>query len=128
MRSVNLPLLLLALAIAVVIKFAVHERAQVSDLVIDAQVTYSSPGDQLVSYGLTEKVRVVVRGPSSDLSKLSALTLGVFVDIPPGRASTRDITLDGENVRFSVSGDFEVVSIEPNRFSIQVEAILDFIF
>lgn len=124
-RSLNIPLLLLALAIAVAIKFAVHERAQVSDLVIDAQVTYSSPGEELVSYGLTEKVRVVVRGPSSDLSKLSALTLGVSIDIPPGRSATRDIVLGAENVRFAVSGDFEVVSIAPNRFSIQVEPRLE---
>ncbi|MEM8995039.1 MAG: CdaR family protein [Acidobacteriota bacterium] len=124
-RSLNFPLLVLALAISIVIKFAVHERAQVSDLVIDAQVTYSSPGDNLVSYGLTEKVRVVVRGPSSDLSSLSALTLGVFADIPAGRSGTRDIVLDDDDVRFSVPGDFEVVSIEPNRFSIQVEPRLE---
>ncbi|MEO1084060.1 MAG: hypothetical protein AAFY88_07445, partial [Acidobacteriota bacterium] len=46
-------------------------------------------------------------------------------DIPAGRSGTRDIVLNDDDVRFSVPGDFEVVSIEPNRFSIQVEPRLE---
>ncbi|MEM6797088.1 MAG: CdaR family protein, partial [Acidobacteriota bacterium] len=125
LSRLDLPLLVLALVIAVAIKFAVHEKEQLFDRVVDAQVTYTPPGPDSVSYNLVEKVRVVVRGPDREISLLSPLTVGVVASVPEGRPGPRDIILEAGDVRFSVPGDFEVVSIDPNRFSIEVEPRLE---
>ncbi len=84
-RSINLPLLILALAIAVAIKFSIHEEKQLSERLIDAQVTYSPPDANMVSYQLVESVKVLVRGAARDVSRLTMPNVSVHVNIPKGQ-------------------------------------------
>lgn len=118
---VHLPLFFVAFAIAVVIKLAVYQSEQPSERVIEAQVTYNSPSSGVILYDRVETVRVGVRGPSSEITQLSPFTVEVVVDVPAGRPGSTDLTLGPSNVRIRALGDFEVISIEPNQFTIQME-------
>lgn len=119
--KVHLRLALLALAIALMIKFAVHEENQISERVIEASVTYNhAAGSNVVSYDKVETVRVGVKGPSDEIAQLSVLNVQVVVDLPLGYGPV-DVALEAENVRFPTLADIEVMSFEPNRFTIQVE-------
>ena len=120
-RRFQLSLFLIALAIALVVKTAVYESERPSERVIEAQVTYNAPASAVVLYDLVEKVRVGVQGQANEIIQLSPFTVEVVVDVEAGRTGPTDITLEGGNVRFRAPGDFDVVSIEPNRFSIQME-------
>ena len=120
-NTVHVRLAFLALAIAVMIKFAVHEENQISERVIEASVTYNhAAGSDVVSYDKVETVRVGVKGPSDEIAQLSVLNVQVVVDLPPGYGPV-DVTLESPNVRFPTLADIEVLSFEPNRFTIQVE-------
>lgn len=121
MRHIEWPLFLLALAIALLIKFGVHDREQLSERIVEAQVIYSPPARDMVSYDLVEKVRVGVRGKSNDVSRLLPFAVEVVAEIPAGRPGATEIVLENSAVRFGVKGDFEVFSIEPSHFTIQVE-------
>ena len=117
----SLFLFFLSLICAFVIKFAVHEQKQLSERVVEAQVSYGQAAEGMISYELQESVKVSVRGPSSDISRLAPFTVEVLARIPKGRPGPREIVLETEDVRFNVPGDFETLSLEPNRFTIQVE-------
>ena len=116
---VQMPIFVMALVIAVAVKFTVHEAEQLSERVVDAQVTYNSPGDHLISYNLVDKVKVGLRGKQSEIAQLTVFNVEVVVDIPEDRDGPIDINLTPENVR--TPADFEIISLVPNRFSIQVE-------
>ena len=116
---VNLPLFLLAFIIAVAVKFTVHKAEQLSERVVDAQVTYNAGGDETVSYNLIDRVKVGLRGKSSEIAQLTVFNVEVIVEIPPQQFGPIDVNLSPSNVR--TQGDFEVISLVPNRFTIQVE-------
>ncbi len=118
---VRLPLFLIALAIAVVIKIAVYDSERPSERVIEAQVTYNPPSSAVVLYDLVETVRIGVQGQANEIAQLSPFTVEVVVDVEEGRSGPTDVTLESGNVRFRAPGDFNVVSIEPNRFAVQLE-------
>ncbi|MEM1207480.1 MAG: YbbR-like domain-containing protein, partial [Acidobacteriota bacterium] len=120
-RNLHVPLFLLAFAIALVIKFTVYEQATLSERVVEAQVTYGAPSAGIVSYDRLETVKVAVRGPANDISQLSVFTVEVKATIPEGRAGATEIVLDTNDVQFNIPGTFEVLSVEPNRFTIRVE-------
>ncbi len=113
------PLLLLALVIAIAVKFTVHEAEQISERVVEAQVTYNSPGDDIISYDRVDKVKVGLRGKHSEIAQLNVLTVEVIVDVPEGHFGPIDINLTPANVR--TREDFDVISLVPNRFPIRVE-------
>ncbi len=117
---IHLPILLLALVIAIAVKFTVHEAEQVSERVVEAQVTYNSPGDDVISYDRVDKVKVGLRGKHSEIAQLNVLTVEVIVDVPEGQFGPIDINLTPANVR--TQEDFDVISLVPNRFPIRVEA------
>lgn len=121
LRGIDLRLLALALGIALALKFAVHETEQLTERVVEAQVNYTPPGPDLVSYNLVDKVRVTVRGKSSDMSRLQQFNVEVLAGLPNPKPGPTTIALDEDDVRFNAPGDFEVLSIDPNRFTIQVE-------
>ena len=121
LRGIDLRLMALALVIALSLKFAVHETEQLTERVVDAQVTYTPPGPDLVSYNLVDKVRVTVRGKASDMSRLAQFSVEVLAGLPNARPGPTSIALDEGDVRFNTPGEFEVLSIDPNRFTIQVE-------
>ncbi len=114
-------LFLLAFAAAVLIKFNVYETEQPAEKVIDAQVTYNPPADDVISYDLVNTVQVRLRGRSSGVLQLSVLNVAVVVDVPAGRTGATEITLGEDNVRIDVPGSFEVLSIKPTRLVIKVE-------
>ena len=116
---VHVPIFLLAFVIAVVVKFAVHEDEQPANRVIEAQVTYNLPSDDLVAYELVDTVRVGLRGKPSEIAQQTIFNVQVIVDVPEDRLGPIDIALTAQNVR--TEEDFDVISLEPNRFSIQVE-------
>ncbi|MEM7582162.1 MAG: CdaR family protein [Acidobacteriota bacterium] len=116
---VNTPMFLLAFVIAVAVKFTVHETEQLSERVVDAQVTYNNPGEDMISYNLVDKVKVGLRGKSSDITELTVFNVEVIVDLPLGHVGPLDVNLGPSNVR--TQEDFEVISLVPNRFTIQVE-------
>ena len=119
--KVHLRLALLASAIALMIKFGVHKNDQVSERVVEAPVTYNhAAGTDVVSYDKVKTVRVGVKGQSNEIVQLSLFNVEVVVDLPPGQGPV-EITLAPANVRFPTLTNFEVTSIEPNRFTIQVE-------
>lgn len=121
-KSNHRPLMIMAFVIAVLIKFSVHEETQVGERIVDAQVSFRYPSDrEVVSYDTVDSVKVGVRGPSSDLNQLSVFTVEVVVDIPAAQLGSTPINLSASNVIFRTASDFEVVSIEPNSFTIQVE-------
>ncbi|MEM7357065.1 MAG: CdaR family protein [Acidobacteriota bacterium] len=115
----HLPMFLLAFVLAVALKYTVHETEQLSERVVEAPVTYNPQAENMVSYDRVPTVQVGLRGKQSDIALLTAFNVAVVVDIPSGRPGPRDINLRPDNVR--APGDLEVVSLEPNRFTIQVE-------
>ncbi len=116
----HLSIFLLALLIAVVLKFALHEDDPLANRVIEAQVTYNlPPGDDVIAYELVDTVRVGLRGKQSEIVQQTVFNVEVIVDVPEGRLGPIDIDLTPQNVR--TQEDFEVISLEPNRFPIQVE-------
>ena len=119
--NVHLPLFLFAFAIALVVKIAVYESERPSERVIEAQVTYNAPSGEVVLYDLIEAVRVGVQGQANEVAQLSPFTVEVVVDVEQDRTGPTDVALEPGNVRFRAPGDFDVVSIEPNRFTIQME-------
>ena len=123
-RRIEWPLFLLALAIAVMIKLAVHEREQISERIVEAQVIYSPPAPEFVSYDLVDKVRIGVRGKSNDISRLTSFAVEVSAVIPPGRTGLTEIVLEEKDVRFNIKADFDVFSIDPNKIKIQVERLV----
>ncbi len=116
---VHLGIFVLAVVIAVGVKFAVHETEQLTERVVEAQVTYRAPGEDMVSYDRIDKVKVGLRGKQSEIAQLTVFNVEVVVDIPAGRLGPVDINLTPANVR--TQGDFEVTSLEPNNFVIRVE-------
>ncbi len=116
---VHIPIFLLAFVIALAVKFTVHEAEQDSERVVEAQVTYNSPGDDVVFYDLVDKVKVGLRGKQSEIGELNVLTVQVVVDVPKGQSGPVDINLTSANVR--TQEDFDVISLVPNRFPIRVE-------
>ena len=87
---------------------------------IEAQVTYNPPSSDVILYNLVEKVRVGIRGQSSEIINLSVFTVEVVIDVPEGDGAT-EITLGPSDVEIRALGEFEVVSLEPNQLTIQVE-------
>ena len=121
MARQNLFLFFLALVCAITIKFAVHEQEQLSERLVEAQVTYEQAAEGMISYDLQESVKVLVRGSSVDVARLAPFVVQVKARIPDGRPGAREVVLELDDVRFNVPGDFDALSLEPNRFSIQVE-------
>ncbi len=120
------PLLILACTIAILIKFAVHENEQISERVIEAPVTYQHPpGSHLMSYDQVETVKVGVRGQSNQIATLSVFTVEVKVRLSEDHTGSTVVALEADDIVFRTPGDFEVLSIEPNRFTIQVEPRLE---
>lgn len=123
-RRTEWPLFLLALAIAVGIKFAVHDREQISERIVEAQVIYSPPAPNYVSYELVDKVRIGVRGKSNDISRLSSFAVEVGATIPSGRIGPTEIVLEEKDVRFNIKADFAIFSIDPKKITIKVEPLV----
>ncbi len=112
------PSLLVAIAIAMAIKLAVHETEQLRERQFEANVQYNLP-DDVTLVKLVETVKVRLRGPSSEVSELSPFSVQVLVDVDENALGAVVKQLERSNV--TTPGDYEIISIDPNRLSIIVE-------
>ncbi|MEM8959992.1 MAG: CdaR family protein [Acidobacteriota bacterium] len=120
----HIPVLLLSLVLAVAIKIAVHEGEQMTETVIDARASYPVLDDEnrVIVLDPRQSVSVRLRGRSSEIAALNPFSVEAVIEIPPGTTGLFEVTLEPSNIR--VAGDIEVVSIEPNRFSVEVESLV----
>lgn len=114
----HMPIFLLALSIAVVIKIAVHEEVQLSERTITAKAQYNVPAG-VTTLNRREEFEVKLRGKRTEMEALIPQSVVVEVTLAEGELGHVPVTRDRLNVR--VPGDLEVISIDPNRFTLEVE-------
>lgn len=115
----HLPLLLLSLAIALAIKVAVHEGEQLAEQTLaGVRVLYHTP-DGVLLLDPVQTVQVRLRGQASEMAQLNPLTVDVEAEVPAGQLGFVEINLSPDDVR--TQADLEIISVEPSRFSIEVE-------
>lgn len=118
---IHLPLFLFALTIAFVVKVAVHQAQQISETTVAAQVRYEKEDKAMVILDPVQEVKVRLRGPRNEIAALNPFTVDVEVSLKRGEQGLVTITEERLNVNFRTTGDFEVISIEPNRFTLTLE-------
>ncbi len=116
----HLPILLLALSIAVVLKIAVHERVQLSERTIDAAVYYSLP-ESVVLLETIDEVKLRLKGKKQEIAELDPDSVSVEVRLMEDELGVVDVTRERMNA--IMPGEFEVISIEPDRFPLEVEPL-----
>lgn len=116
----HLPLFLFALAAAIVIKVAVHQSLQLTEIIISAQVRYLNPDDVMIIDPVQE-VNVRLRGPNSEVAELNPLSVEVEVTIADGELGLVDVS--EERIAVRPPGQFEVVSVDPNSFQLNIEPL-----
>lgn len=114
----GLRFLALALALLTWFTVSVEKREHLSEKVVEAQITYNSPEDQII-LNPVEKVRVRLRGNSSRVRALNPFLVNVVADLGKGTFGSIEFHLAPENV--IMPEGFEVVSIEPNVISLEVD-------
>jgi len=122
-RRVQLPLFLLAVAMAVVIKIAVNEALQLAETTINAQVQYNLPQGAMILEPI-QQLAVRLRGERSDIAGLSPFNVQVEVslaDLAEKDYGSVDVTEDRFSVR--TPGDFDVISITPNHLTLRIERV-----
>ena len=124
MRSrLQLPLFLLAVAMAVLIKIAVNEALQLAETTINAQVQYNLPQRAMILEPI-QHLEVRLRGERSDIAGLNPFNVQVEVslaDLAAKDYGAVDVTEDRFTVR--APGDFEVISITPNQMTLTIERV-----
>ena len=114
------PLFVLALVAALAIKMVVHESLQLSETTVEALVRYSLP-KQLVILETVNTVKVRLRAPRSEISALNPYSVEVQVAI--GSDDVGRVEITAERLQVRTPGDFEIISIEPNRFVLEIESV-----
>ncbi len=111
---------LLALVGAMVVWWlaSVDQRERISERVVDASVSYNS-AQGLILLDPIQTVKVRLRGPDSQVRRMSPDELDVAVDIEQGAPGTRVVLLGRANVL--APEDVEVTSIEPNSLTVRVD-------
>ena len=119
---IHLPLFLFALTLAFIVKVAVHQAQQLAETAVTAQVSYKKADQGMIILDPVQEVRLRIRGPSNEIAVLSPYSVEVEVSLEKGEQGVVNITEDRLDVNVRMPGDFEVISIEPNSFSLTVEA------
>lgn len=126
-RRARLPLFLLAVAMAVVIKIAVNEAVQLAETTINAQVQYNLPQGAMILEPI-QQLAVRLRGERSDIASLNPFNVQVEVSLADlaekdsGSVDSVDVTEDRLKVR--APGDFDVISITPNRLTLRIDRVI----
>lgn len=118
---IHVPLFLVALVIAVAIKVAVHEGEAAGERFLEVPVTYNPPSNGVTFYDQVGTVRVRLRGTTTGLAQVTALNVEVIANIPKDQFGTVSLNLEESDVRVRTPGNFDVLSIEPNQITLQVE-------
>jgi len=116
----HLPLFLLAIAASLAIKVVVHETLQLTEATIDAQVRYIRPENTVLVAPL-QQVKVRLRGKSNEIAGLNPFSVEVAVTIRPGEIGL--VEIPGERLNVKTPFKCEVLSIEPNHFTLEVEPL-----
>ncbi len=116
----HLPIFLLALSIAVVLKVAVHERVQLGERTIVAAVYYI-PMEETVVLEKIDEVKLRLQGKKKEIAELNPVNVSVEVTLREDDVGVVDVTRERMNI--IMPGDFEVISIEPDRFPLEVEPL-----
>lgn len=122
-RRLQLPLFVLAMAMAVVVKIAVNEALQLAETTIDAQVKYVLPKGAMILEPI-QQLAVRLRGESNGIAGLNPFNVQVEVSLAD--LAEKDFGLvDVTEERFAVRtpGDFDVISITPNRLTLRIEQV-----
>jgi len=114
----HLPIFLLALSIAVVIKIAVHEEELLSERTITTKAQYNLPVG-VTTLNRREEFEVRLRGKRTEMDALNPQRVVVVVTLAEGELGPVPVTRDRLTVRGA--GGLEVMAIDPNRFTLQVE-------
>ena len=119
-RRLHLPLFLLAVAGAVAVKVAVNEARQLTEVTINAQVQYNLPKGVMILEPV-KTVQVRLRGERSEIATLTPFNVQVEVSLKETERGPVDISEERLVVRGP--GVFDVVSKEPNFFTLTVEEL-----
>lgn len=119
-RRVHIPLFIIAVISAMTVKIAVHESRRLTETTIRCQVNYHRPEGVMI-LDPVQQIEVRVQGERSEIATLAPFNVQVDVNLEEGELGPIDIT----DERLVVRGpaEFEVVSKEPNIFTITVEEI-----
>lgn len=118
-RRLHLPLLFVSLAMAMAVKIGVHEGEQLSTQTLPVRVQNVVPPGFTVLQSVNE-VQVQLRASTTAMAKLNPLTIHVDAEIPVDQEDRFvEILIEPEDV--AVSNDFEVLSIQPNRFTVEFD-------
>lgn len=119
-RRVHLPLFLVAVASAAVVKVAVNEARQLTEVTLTAQVQYNLPKGVMILEPV-KNVQVRLRGERSEIATLTPFNVQVEVSLKESELGQVDISEERLVVRGP--GAFDVVSKEPNFFTLTVEEV-----
>jgi YbbR domain-containing protein len=115
---------LLALGLAVLAWFlATAERRErrTGTTVVEAFINYTSP-EQMMLLQSIEKVRVGIRGTSSQIQNLNPFQVSVGVDLRDAQKGTLEVNLAPRDVLLPEG--LEVISIEPNQFVVDIDRVV----
>jgi hypothetical protein len=119
-RRLHLPLFLLALASAVAVKVAVNEARQLTEVNLNAQVQYNLPKGVMILEPV-KNVQVRLRGERNEIATLTPFNVQVEVSLRESELGQVDISEERLVVRGPAA--FDVVSKEPNFFTLTVEEV-----
>lgn len=114
------PLFFLALVCAVGIKVGIHETTQLSEASLEVQVRYELP-DGVMILEPVERVKIRLRAAREEAVSLTPFNVSVRVALTQSELGAVDITED--RMRVVAPGEVEVISIDPNRFTLEVETV-----
>lgn len=119
-QKLNIPLFIVAMVCALGLKIAMHENRQLTETTIKCQVNYYLPEDVMI-LDPVQQIEVRVQGERSEIATLSPFNVQIDVTLVKGELGPIDIT----DERLIVRGpaEFEVVSKDPNIFTITVEQV-----
>ncbi|MEM6456265.1 MAG: CdaR family protein [Acidobacteriota bacterium] len=121
-RALHLFALVFALVAALVIKHVVGGGEQLSERVIEARVSYRQPAQSnLIVLDPVDAVRVRLRGRLSDMTQLNPFNVEAVVQLSDEQLGRQIFVLERDDVL--TPGDFDIISIEPNRFELEVEPL-----
>lgn len=121
-RQVHVPVFIIAVFCAMTVKIAVHESRQLTETTIQCQINYYPPEGVMI-LDPVRQIEVRVQGERSEIASLAPFNFQVHVFLGEGELGPVDIT----DERLVVRGpaEFEVVSKQPNIFTITVEEVVN---
>jgi YbbR domain-containing protein len=115
---------LLAIALALLAWFlatADRRESRTGATVVEAFINYTTP-EQMMILQSVEKVRVGIRGTSSQIQNLNPFQVSVGVDLRDADKGTLEVNLAPRDVLLPEG--LEVISIEPRQFPVELDRVV----